>query len=71
MSLLPLTTSDLGTSVYLKNKYAGYTVEIVVRPAYQAEMVGTVEKMIPGKLPTGGPLPVDLCRGIMCVGERE
>ena len=44
-----LLTSDLGSSNYLKNKYAGYTVEMVVRSAYQEEMTGIVAKMIPGE----------------------
>ena len=34
--------------MYLKNKYAGYTVELVVDPKHVDVMMDQMEKMIPG-----------------------
>jgi len=40
----------MGTSVNLKNKYAGYKVEVVVKSQFVQDMMALIQDKLPGGL---------------------
>lgn len=49
----------MGTSVSLKNRFAGYKVEVIVTPNSVPQMMDIVEKKLPGAVPKSEPIDIE------------